>query len=232
MKRILHFLRQFVLSDDFACDLSEVIVFIDLERDGDVTLELYCDSTEQLAFSCRLKRLLGLELVPLGVAISVYLSLLLVLCGLRLLRLSGGLGLLCLARLVALAIVLLVVELLGAILVIVVLAISIVRVGAALTEAPPALAALIVRVLLLLIGLLVAVPLLARVQRLIVRLALVLTVVLLPAAASLVAGVVVRARLLLAGPARLLLVLTVRHFIIIICHIVSRWVLGLLAVVI
>ena len=84
------------------------------------------------------------------------------------------------------------------------------------------------------IGLLVAVPLLARVvQRgVIVRLALVLTpVVLLPAATSLVAGVVVGARLL-AGPARLLLlVLPVRQFIIIICHIVSRRVLGLLAIV-
>lgn len=89
---------------------------------------------------------------------------------------------------------------------------------------------MIVRVLLLLIGLLVAVPLLARVQRVIVRLALVLTVVLLPAATSLVAGVVIGARLL-ACSARLLLVLSVRHFIIIICHIVSRWVLSLLAVV-
>lgn len=89
---------------------------------------------------------------------------------------------------------------------------------------------MIVRVLLLLIGLLVTVPLLARVQRVIVRLALVLTVVLLPTATSLVAGVVVGARLL-AGPARLLLVLPVSHFIIIICHIVSRRVLGLLAVV-
>lgn len=85
------------------------------------------------------------------------------------------------------------------------------------------------------IGLLVAVPLLARVvQRgVIVRLALVLTpVVLLPAATSLVAGVVVVGARLLAGPARLLLlVLPVRQFIIIICHIVSRRVLGLLAVV-
>lgn len=115
-----------MLSDDLAGDLSEVIVFIDLEGDGDITLELYCDSTEQLAFCCRLKRLLGLKLMPLGVAISVYLSVLLVLSDLRLLGISGRLSLLRLARLVALAIVLLVVELLGAILVIVVLAISIV----------------------------------------------------------------------------------------------------------
>lgn len=130
MKRILHFLRQFVLSDDLAGDLSEVIVFIDLEGHRDITLELYCDSTEQLAlFCCRLKRLLGLKLLmPLGVAISVYnLSMLLVLGGLRLLGLSGRLSLVRLARLVALAtVVLLVIELLGAILVIVVLAISIV----------------------------------------------------------------------------------------------------------
>lgn len=115
-----------MLSDDLAGDISEVIVFIDLEGHRDITLELYCDSTEQLAFGCRLKRLLGLKLMPLGVAISVYLSMFLVLSDLRLLGLSGRLSLLRLARLVALAIVLLVVELLGAILVIVVLAISIV----------------------------------------------------------------------------------------------------------
>ena len=118
-----------MLSDDLAGDLSEVIVFIDLEGHRDIALELYCDSTEQLAlFCCRLKRLLGLKLLmPLGVAISVYyLSMLLVLGGLRLLGLSRRLSLVRLARLVALAIVLLVVELLGAILVIVVLAISIV----------------------------------------------------------------------------------------------------------
>jgi hypothetical protein len=110
------------------------------------------------------------------------------------------------------------VELLRAILVIVVLAIAIVRVSTAatLTEASPTLAALVVRVLLLFIGLLVAVPRLARVQRVIIGLALVLPIVLLSAASTLVPGVVVGPRLL-AGPARLLLVLAVRH-IIIICH--------------
>ena len=228
MKTILHFLRQFMFGNDLARNLSKVVVFIDLERDRDIALELYCDSTEQLALGSRLERLL--ERVPLGVAISVYLSVLLVL-NLRLLGLSRSLGLLGLASLVALAVVLLSIELLRAILVIVVLAIAIVRVSTAatLTEASPPLPALVV--LLLLIGLLVAVPRLTRVQRVIIGLALVLPIVLLSAASTLVPGVVVGPRLL-AGPARLLLVLAVRHFIIIICHIVSRRVLGLLASVV
>lgn len=73
--------------------------------------------------------------------------------------------------------------------VIVVFAITIVRVRAAatLTEAPSALAALIVRVLLLLIGLLVAVPLLPRVHGVVIGLALVLAVVLLAAPSPLIA---------------------------------------------
>jgi hypothetical protein len=74
-------------------------------------------------------------------------------------------------------------------LVIVVFAITIVRVRATatLTEAPSALAALIVRVLLLLIGLLVAVPLLPRVHGVVIGLALVLAVVLLAAPSPLIA---------------------------------------------
>jgi len=82
-----------MFGNDLARNLSKVVVFIDLERHRDIALELYCDSTEQLALGSRLERLLRLKRVPLGVAISVYLSVLLVL-NLRLLGLSGRLGLL------------------------------------------------------------------------------------------------------------------------------------------
>lgn len=216
--------------------LSEVVVLIDLERHGDIALELYCDGTEELALlGGGLKRLLWLEREGFGLAISIYLSVLLFL-NLRLLGLARNLGLLGLASLVALAIVLLSVELLGPILVVVVLAIAIVRVvttatAATLSEASSALASLVVRVLLLLIGLRIAVPLLSWVQRIVIGLALILPIVLLAAPASLVAGVVVGASLLARATRLLLVPLAVRCFIIIICHIVTRRVLGLLPVV-